>query len=109
VFVTGHLKDGTMDLDWAALARPRQTIVVYMGLLGLPTLCARLIEHGAPPDLPVAVVQQGTTARQRVVTGTLATLPALAAAANLRPPTLTIVGNVVLLRERLQWYRGADA
>jgi uroporphyrin-III C-methyltransferase/precorrin-2 dehydrogenase/sirohydrochlorin ferrochelatase len=109
VFVTGHLKDGTMDLDWAALARPRQTIVVYMGLLGLPTLCARLIEHGASPDLPVAVVQQGTTARQRVVTGTLATLPALAAAANLRPPTLTIVGNVVLLRERLQWYRGADA
>ena len=109
VFVTGHLKDGTMDLDWAALARPRQTIVVYMGLLGLPTLCARLIEHGAPPDLPVAVVQQGTTTRQRVVTGTLATLPALAAAANLRPPTLTIVGNVVLLRERLQWYRGADA
>jgi uroporphyrin-III C-methyltransferase/precorrin-2 dehydrogenase/sirohydrochlorin ferrochelatase len=109
VFVTGHLKDGTMDLDWAALARPRQTIVVYMGLLGLPTLCARLIEHGAPPDLPIAVVQQGTTARQRVVTGTLATLPALAAAANLRPPTLTIVGNVVLLRERLQWYRGADA
>jgi uroporphyrin-III C-methyltransferase/precorrin-2 dehydrogenase/sirohydrochlorin ferrochelatase len=109
VFVTGHLKDGTMDLDWAALARPRQTIVVYMGLLGLPTLCARLIEHGAPPDLPVAVVQQGTTTRQRVITGTLATLPALAAAANLRPPTLTIVGNVVLLRERLQWYRGGDA
>ncbi len=108
VFVTGHLKDGTMDLDWAALARPRQTIVVYMGLLGLPTLCAELVRHGAPPDLPIAVVQQGTTARQRVVTGTLATLPALAAAANLRPPTLTIVGNVVRLRERLNWYRGAD-
>jgi uroporphyrin-III C-methyltransferase/precorrin-2 dehydrogenase/sirohydrochlorin ferrochelatase len=108
-FVTGHLKDGTMDLDWTALARPRQTIVVYMGLLGLPTLCARLIEHGAPPDLPIAVVQQGTTARQRVITGTLATLPALAVAAKLRPPTLTIVGNVVRLRERLQWYRGADA
>ena len=107
-FVTGHLKDGTMDLDWAALVRPRQTIVVYMGLLGLPTLCAQLIAHGAPADLPIAVVQQGTTARQRVVTGTLATLPALAAAAQLRPPTLTIVGNVVRLRERLRWYRGSD-
>jgi uroporphyrin-III C-methyltransferase/precorrin-2 dehydrogenase/sirohydrochlorin ferrochelatase len=107
-FVTGHLKDGTMDLDWAALARPRQTIVVYMGLLGLPTLCAQLIAHGAPADLPIAVVQQGTTTRQRVVTGTLATLPALAAAAQLRPPTLTIVGNVVRLRERLRWYRGSD-
>ena len=107
-FVTGHLKDGTMDLDWEALARPRQTIVVYMGLLGLPTLCAQLIAHGAPADLPIAVVQQGTTTRQRVVTGTLATLPALAAAAQLRPPTLTIVGNVVRLRERLRWYRGSD-
>jgi uroporphyrin-III C-methyltransferase/precorrin-2 dehydrogenase/sirohydrochlorin ferrochelatase len=106
VFVTGHLKDGTMDLDWAALARPRQTIVVYMGLLGLPTLCAELVRHGAPEDLPAAIVQQGTTVRQRVVTGTLATLPHLAAAADLRPPTLIIVGTVVSLRERLDWYRG---
>jgi uroporphyrin-III C-methyltransferase/precorrin-2 dehydrogenase/sirohydrochlorin ferrochelatase len=97
-----------MDLDWAALARPRQTIVVYMGLLGLSTLCAELVRHGAPADLPIAVVQQGTTVRQRVVTGTLTTLPALAAAAQLRPPTLTIVGTVVRLRERLNWYRGAD-
>ena len=108
LFVTGHLKDGTMDLDWTALARPRQTIVVYMGLLGLSTLCAELVRHGAPADLPIAVVQQGTTVRQRVVTGTLTTLPALAAAAQLRPPTLTIVGTVVRLRERLNWYRGAD-
>ncbi|MBK6334816.1 MAG: uroporphyrinogen-III C-methyltransferase [Betaproteobacteria bacterium] len=108
LFVTGHLKDGTMDLDWSALARPRQTIVVYMGLLGLSTLCAELVRHGAPADLPIAVVQQGTTVRQRVVTGTLTTLPALAAAAQLRPPTLTIVGTVVRLRERLNWYRGAD-
>ena len=108
LFVTGHLKDGTMDLDWSALARPRQTIVVYMGLLGLSTLCAELVRHGAPADLPIAVVQQGTTVRQRVVTGTLTTLPALAAAAQLRPPTLTIVGTVVRLRERLNWSRGAD-
>jgi uroporphyrin-III C-methyltransferase/precorrin-2 dehydrogenase/sirohydrochlorin ferrochelatase len=106
VFVTGHLKDGTMDLDWAALARPRQTIVVYMGLLGLPTLCAELVRHGAPHDLPAAIVQQGTTVRQRVVTGTLATLPRLAAEAALRPPTLIIVGTVVSLRQRLAWYGG---
>jgi len=60
LFVTGHLKDGSMDLDWPALARPRQTVVVYMGLLCLPILCAKLIEHGQSPDLPAAVVQHGT-------------------------------------------------
>jgi uroporphyrin-III C-methyltransferase/precorrin-2 dehydrogenase/sirohydrochlorin ferrochelatase len=108
LFVTGHLKDGTMDLDWPALVRPRQTVVVYMGLLGLPMLCAKLIEHGQDPDLPVAVVQQGTTATQRVVVGTLATLPELAARAQLHGPTLIIVGDVVRLRERLNWFEGPE-
>ena len=62
VFVTGHLKDGSADLDWPALARPRQTIVVYMGLLGLPTLCANLVAHGLPPasSLPPAVLPPPT-------------------------------------------------
>ncbi len=63
-----------MDLDWPALARPRQTVVVYMGLLGLPVLCAGLVAHGLSADTPAAVVQQGTTREQRVVTGTLRTL-----------------------------------
>lgn len=103
-FVTGHLKDGTMNLDWTALARPRQTVVIYMGLLGLPVLCAKLIEHGLPAGTPVAVVQQGTTRAQRVVTGTLETLPQLAAEAQLKPPTLIIVGEVVRLREKLNWF-----
>lgn len=104
VFVTGHLKDGSMTLDWDALARPRQTVVVYMGLLGLPVLCGRLIEHGMPAGTPAAIVQQGTTRSQRVVTGTLETLPGLASSAALRPPTLIIVGEVVRLRERLAWF-----
>ena len=108
LFVTGHLKDGTMDLDWTALARPRQTIVVYMGLTALPALCERLIEHGLPRTTPVAVVQQGTSRDQRVVTGTLATLPGRAARARLKPPTLIIVGSVVTLRDRLAWF-GKDA
>ena len=108
LFVTGHLKDGTMDLDWTALARPRQTIVVYMGLTALPALCERLIEHGLPRTTPVAVVQQGTSRDQRVVTGTLATLPGRAARAHLKPPTLIIVGSVVTLRDRLAWF-GKDA
>jgi uroporphyrin-III C-methyltransferase/precorrin-2 dehydrogenase/sirohydrochlorin ferrochelatase len=104
VFVTGHLKDGTMDLDWPALARPRQTIVVYMGLLGLPTLTRELIAHGLPAATPAAIVQQGTTPGQRVVAATLATLPRQAANARLEPPTLIIVGEVVRLHRTLAWY-----
>jgi len=99
-FVTGHLQDGSMALDWPLLARPRQTVVVYMGLLGLPDLCARLIEHGRAASTPIAIIQQGTTPRQRVITGTLATLPALVAGAGLQAPTLIVVGEVVALAEK---------
>ena len=109
VFITGHLKDGTMDLDWAALARPRQTIVAYMGLHGLPVLCAKLIEHGLPQGTPAAIVQQGTTQLQRVFTGTLATLPAIVALEKLQAPTLIIVGGVVSLREKLGWFNPQSA
>ena len=103
VFVTGHLKDGTMDLDWSALARPRQTIVVYMGLLGLPTLCRKLIVHGLPPTTPpAAIVQQGTTSRQRVVSATaLDAAREHPAVAGMEPPTLIIVGEVVRLQSTL--------
>jgi uroporphyrin-III C-methyltransferase len=104
VFVTGHLKDGSMNLDWPGLARERQTVIIYMGLHGLPHLCRKLMEHGLPPDWPAAIVQQGTTPNQRTVTGTLATLPGLADAAKLRAPTLIIVGKVVTLHETLRWF-----
>jgi len=104
IFVTGHLKDGSMNLDWDALARPKQTIVVYMGLHGLETLCAKLIEHGLPDSTPVAIVQQGTTQNQRVITGTLATLPGIAQIEKPQAPTLIIVGGVVTLREKLAWF-----
>lgn len=105
IFVTGHLKDGSSDLDWDALARPKQTIVVYMGLHGLDILCAKLIEHGLPTDTPAAIVQQGTTQQQRVFTGTLATLPSIAATEKPKAPTLIIVGGVVTLREKLSWFK----
>lgn len=104
VFVTGNLKDGSMALDWPGLARRRQTVVIYMGLHGLPTLCEQLITHGLPTDWPAAIIQQGTTANQRTVTGTLSTLPALATAAKLKAPTLIIVGEVVKLQEKLTWF-----
>ncbi len=110
VFVTGHLKDDSVNLDWDALARPNQTVVIYMGLLGLPTLCKELVAHGLPADTPLAIVQQGTTANQRVLTGTLSTMPDLVANAGFKPPTLIIVGNVVKLHEKLAWFHtGAEA
>jgi len=104
IFVTGHLKDGTMNLDWDALARPKQTIVFYMGLHGLDMLCTKLVEHGLPGSTPIALVQQGTTQNQRVISGTLATLPGIAQLEKLKPPTLIIVGGVVALREKLSWF-----
>ena len=109
IFITGHLKDGSMDLDWDALARPRQTIVFYMGLLGLPVLCRELMAHGLPPAMPAAIVQQGTTHKQRVLIGTLETLPQQAADAHLRPPTLIIVGEVVKLHDKLKWFDPGQA
>lgn len=105
VFVTGHLKDGKMDLDWEQMARPKQTIVVYMGLQGLETLCSKLVEHGLPATTPIAIVQQGTMQTQRVVSGTLATLPQDPEVAQLHAPTLIIVGSVVSLREKLAWFK----
>ncbi len=104
IFVTGHLKDDSINLDWSGLTQRRQTVVIYMGLVGLPNLCAKLIEHGLPTDWPAAIVQQGTTPNQRTVIGTLATLPQLTIKAGLQAPTLIIIGEVVNLHERLAWY-----
>jgi uroporphyrin-III C-methyltransferase/precorrin-2 dehydrogenase/sirohydrochlorin ferrochelatase len=107
VFVTGHVQDGSMDLNWRALAQPRQTIVVYMGLLGIDILCKELVAHGLPAATPAALVQSGTTPQQRVLTGTLATLPGIVRESNVKAPTLIIVGDVVRLRERLKWFEGS--
>ena len=103
-FVAGHLKHNSLDLDWNTLARPQQTIVVYMGLLGLPILCEQLIAHGLPATTPAAIVQQATTNNQRVVIGSLDTLPSLAMNAHIVPPTLIIIGEVVKLHQKLTWY-----
>ncbi len=102
--VTGHLKDGSMNLDWTALARPGQTVVVYMGLQGLPILARELIAHGLPATTPAAVIQQGTTVNQRVVSGRIADLPRLAADAQLVAPTLIVIGDVVKLQHAFAWF-----
>ena len=106
IFVTGHpKKDGSLDLHWDQLARRGQTVVIYMGLNTLPDLCARLIDNGLPADWPAAVVEEGTSARQRVVTGTLASLPQAVRSAAVEGPSLVIVGEVVRLREQLAWFK----
>lgn len=108
-FVTGHLKDGSSDLPWADLTSPGQTLVFYMGLVGLPIICEQLVRHGRSADTPAALVQQGTTRNQRVFTGTLGNLPQLVAEHEVHAPTLVIVGEVVKLRDRLAWFEGAQA
>ncbi len=107
-FVTGHLKDGSADLPWSELIAPSQTLVFYMGLVGLPTICQQLVAHGRAASTPAALVQQGTTENQRVFTGTLANLPDLVARHEVHAPTLVIVGEVVQLREKLAWFEGAQ-
>jgi len=104
-FVTGNLKDGTINLNWDALAKPNQTIVFYMGLHGIKTICAELIAHGVPDTMPAALVQQGTTPNHQVYIGNLRNLPSLVEEAEVKPPTLIIVGEVVELHEKLNWYK----
>lgn len=108
VFVTGHLKDNSMDLDWDMLARPHQTVVIYMGLKGLEYICREMMSHGLSAETPIAVVQQGTTVNQKVVVGTLANMPQRVAEADLKPPTLIIIGQVVRLHDKLAWFNPDD-
>jgi len=107
VFVTGHMQDGSMNLNWRALAQPRQTIVFYMGLVGIDILCRELTAHGLPAATPAALIQQGTTPQQRVLTGTLESLPAIVRDSGVKAPTLIIIGEVVTLRDRLKWFEPA--
>lgn len=107
-FVTGHLKDGSRNLPWKDLVAPGQTLVFYMGLVGLSDICEQLIAHGRSGATPAALVQQGTTQNQRVFTGTLETLPQLVAQHEVHAPTLVIVGEVVTLRDKLAWFEGAQ-
>ena len=108
-FVTGHLKDGTSDLDWPALARAHHTVVIYMGLEALPEICKKLIEHGLPHTHPLAIVQQGTTPQQRVLIGNLGDIHDAVVKARFKSPSLIIVGEVVTLHEKLRWYQGERA
>jgi uroporphyrin-III C-methyltransferase/precorrin-2 dehydrogenase/sirohydrochlorin ferrochelatase len=104
VFVAGHLKDGSMDLNWDTLIQPRQTIAVYMGVMGLEELCRELIARGMSEQMPAALIQQGTTHKQKVYIGNLGTLPDFPKQHNIKPPTMIIIGEVVKCHEKLSWF-----
>lgn len=102
-FLTGHLKEGSPELPWNELVYENQTLVLYMGLVGLERICAQLIAHGQRPNMPVALISKGTTPDQKVVVGTLADIASKVTEHQIQAPTLTIIGEVVKLREQLQW------
>ena len=106
-FVTGHLKNNTTDLPWHELVHANQTVVFYMGLVGLDAICTQLIAHGRAPQTPIALIQQGTTRHQRVLTGTLADMTTRVQNAGIKAPTLIIVGEVVQLHTKLAWFNPA--
>ncbi len=110
MFVTGHRKaNGELDLPWQAMAAPQQTLVVYMGLATLADVCGQLVAHGLRPTHPCAMIESGTLRAQRVVSGTLRTLPERVLTAQLKGPALLIVGTVVTLRPDLAWFDTAAA
>lgn len=103
-FTTGHLRDNTINLNWPALVQSNQTLVFYMGLTGLPIICEKLIEHGMPDNMPIALIQAATRENQKVVTGTLSNICQDPQTATMKPPTLIIVGTVVELHKKLNWF-----
>jgi uroporphyrin-III C-methyltransferase/precorrin-2 dehydrogenase/sirohydrochlorin ferrochelatase len=104
-FVTGHLKSDNTNLQWPELANPTQTLVFYMGLVGLKEICESLISHGRAATTPVALIEKGTTQEQRVLISDLASIADVVAANDVHAPTLFIVGEVVKLHDSLKWFK----
>jgi len=104
IFVTGHQKDGELNLNWEKLIQPNQTIVFYMGLVSIDIICSKLIKYGLESKTPCAIVQQGTTPNQKVFVSNLGEMPQLAKKEKPIAPTIFIIGYVVNLREKLNWF-----
>jgi uroporphyrin-III C-methyltransferase/precorrin-2 dehydrogenase/sirohydrochlorin ferrochelatase len=102
-FLTGHLKNGSLEMNWDDLISEQETLVFYMGLLALPTICEGLIKHGMSKDMPIALVEQGTRLDQRTIKATLGTIVAKSNLGNYVSPSLIIIGRVVELRDSLAW------
>ncbi|MBT3205358.1 MAG: uroporphyrinogen-III C-methyltransferase [Gammaproteobacteria bacterium] len=108
IFVTGHLKDGTSDLNWEMLSHKNQTVVFYMGLNNVKSLCEELKKHGRDSKTPAALIEKGTTPDQRVFIGDLDTLAELVLKNDVKAPTLIVVGEVVELHNKLHWFKPGE-
>ncbi len=104
LFITGHMKEGKLDLNWESLVQPQQTLAVYMGVKGVDLLCRELINHGMAPETPAAIIRQGTRPTQRTYIGMVNTLPEIVVSEDITPPSMLIIGDVVKLHEKLNWY-----
>ena len=109
VFVTGHRREGSPDLNWNMLVSPDQTVVIYMGVAQLADISAKLIGHGRAADTPAAIVERATTRQQRVFIGTLGELPEIAQREQVKAPALIVVGGVVKLHDKLNWFGKVQA
>jgi uroporphyrin-III C-methyltransferase/precorrin-2 dehydrogenase/sirohydrochlorin ferrochelatase len=108
-FVAGHLKGDSLEYDWSQFQSPMETLVFYMGSVGLPSICAQLQAHGRSGETPIALIERGTLLDQRVLVGTLATMADIVAHAKPRAPTLIIIGDVVRLHKDLSWFGQAPS
>lgn len=108
IFVTGHRRGGSDDLNWEMLSHANQTVVFYMGLDNVARICNSMKAHGRAAETPAALVEKGTTAEQRVFIGDLDSLPGIIAQNEVHAPTLILVGEVVALHERLGWYKPGE-
>lgn len=108
IVVTGHEQGGELSLDWNTLIQPRRTVVVYMGLSSLAAIMDGCLTHGADPQTPAAVIENGTRPGQRVISGTLASLLEKSRDAHIKSPALIIIGSVVSLRDQLAWFKSGE-
>ena len=104
IFVTGHLRDGTVNLNWEMLAHEKQTLIFYMGMHGSKIICEELIKHGLSEEIPAALIVKGTTEDQEVIIGNLKNMPEIIMERKIVPPTLLIIGDVVKLHNKLKWF-----
>ena len=104
IFVTGHLRDGTVNLNWEMLAHEKQTLIFYMGMHGSKIICKELIKHGLSDETPAALIVKGTTEDQEVIIGNLKNMPEIIMDRKIVPPTLLIIGDVVKLHNKLKWF-----
>jgi len=102
IFVTGHLKEGSDEMDWSTLARGNQTLVIYMGLMKSHYIQNQLIKYGRSVSTPIAIIERGTQIQQKVFTGELSQLSDLSKKA--RSPSLIVIGEVVKLSKKLGWF-----